>query len=119
MQKSSIARALCIPLLVVLLAGCAASSDATGMWGDPTVSGTPSLELEAGGQWSGTDGCNRLSGQWVQTENLIEFSNIASTRMFCLDIDTWLSTATSAEINGDALRFYDAAGNDVGELTKN
>ena len=119
MQKSSTARALCIPLLVVLLAGCATSSDATGAWGDPTVSGTPSLELEAGGQFNGTDGCNRLSGQWVQTNNLIEFSNIASTRMFCPDIDTWLSTATRAEIHGDSLTFYDATGNDVGELTKN
>ena len=119
MRSTQITRALLVPLLVCGLAACSASSGAEGLWGNPEIPGTASLELQRYGEFSGTDGCNLIGGDWSQSGNRIEFTDVGSTRMFCPDVDTWLSTATSATLEGNTMTFYDASNNKVGELTKN
>ena len=45
----------------------------------------PNLVFEAGGRFSGSDCCNRISGVYNVKGNGITFSQVASTRMACLD----------------------------------
>ncbi len=42
----------------------------------------------AGGRISGTAGCNRLSGSYSQSSNILTFSAIAATRMMCPEKQT-------------------------------
>lgn len=74
--------------------------------------------LEQGGKLSGTDGCNRLTGGWVQDGEVVTFGEIASTMMACADVDTWLMDLNTARIDGDTLRVSDSSGVEIGSLTK-
>ena len=58
-------RAAAALAVVLLLAGCAGTpsgAKVVGMWGS-TASGQPNLNIENDGTFSGSDGCNRLSGK--------------------------------------------------------
>lgn len=79
-------------------------ASAVGTWGDPTDTTAPSLSLAADGTLTGTDGCNRLTGRWEdQGAGRIEFDDVASTRMACEGVDTWLSALDEATIDGDTM----------------
>lgn len=100
------------------LTSCSASPvEATGTWGEE-ADGQPHLVLEEGGKLSGTDGCNRLSGEWGQDGDVVIFGEVAATMMACPDIDTWLMDLDSARIDGDTLLLSDASGAEIGSLTK-
>jgi len=118
------------------LAGCAANSGMTassppaisddeisagaaaGTWGDATDSAQPSLELEEDGTLTGTDGCNQLSGQWIENGVELTFENVASTMMACPDADTWLSGLDTAGIDGSTMTVYDESGDELGTLER-
>jgi heat shock protein HslJ len=111
-------------LAASLLTGCASSagnqSKFVGTWGTPDAAGSPSLVLSADGSLSGTDGCNRLAGSWQESNGVLTFPNMASTMMFCVDVDTWLSRAKSAMLKGDnALEFSDTSSVEIGSLPRN
>lgn len=111
-----------VPALLVLsvaLSGCAATPSAAGSWGSPLKPNQPSLLLEESGVLTGTDGCNRMMGSWGQEGADVILSDVATTMMFCDGVDTWLSTATRAELEGDTLVFFNVNDAEVGELTKN
>jgi heat shock protein HslJ len=124
-QSSRLALGVTLTVLVAgLLAGCASpaanQSRFVGTWGSPDASGTPSLVLSADGSLSGTDGCNRLTGSWQDANGVITFPNMASTMMFCVDVDTWLSRAKSAILKGDnTLEFSDTSSIQIGSLDRN
>lgn len=64
----------------------------------------PSLSLAGDGTLAGTDGCNRLTGRWEdEGGGRIEFDDVASTRMACPGVDTWLSALDEAMIEGDTM----------------
>jgi len=97
--------AIAAAVVAFALAGCAPASptpfpaaDATGTWGVDTE-GEPQLVLGPDGSLTGTDGCNRLTGQWAQTGSSVEFGEVASTRRYCADIDTWLADLASATVS--------------------
>lgn len=123
-----------IAVVALLAAGCSASpgsgsgsdtgpasgagpgtASAVGPWGRDAPR-TPRLELAEDGGFTGTDGCNRLFGSWTQDERTVEFSGIGSTRMSCLDVDTWLEQLHSARVDGDTLHISDADGVEIGTL---
>ncbi|MFZ3453339.1 META domain-containing protein [Arthrobacter sp. 7Tela_A1] len=91
---------------------------AVGTWGNPENSREPSLELHEDGRLTGTDGCNRLMGQWVLEEGKVIFKEVAMTMMACPDVDQWLASAASAVPADDTLLVYDGAGNEIGTLTR-
>ncbi|MFF2388803.1 META domain-containing protein [Agromyces sp. NPDC058104] len=75
-----------------------------GTWGDAGDPASPSLVLAADGALAGTDGCNRLTGRWEdEGGGRIEFDDVASTRMACEGVDTWLSALDEATIDGDTM----------------
>ena len=91
---------------------------ATGTWGDATDTTEPSLVLEEDGTLTGTDGCNQLSGQWVENGVELTFENVASTMMLCADVDTWLSGLDTATIDGSTMTVYDESGDELGTLER-
>jgi len=111
-------------LVASLLAGCASpaanQSRFVGTWGSPGAGGAPSLVLGADGTLSGTDGCNRLTGSWQDSNGVLTFPNMASTMMFCSGVDTWLSRAKSAMLKGEnTLEFSDTSSVQIGSLPRN
>lgn len=113
----------------LLLAGCSGPASSApsetsqapniaGAWGDAAESGAPSLELAKDGTLTGTDGCNRLMGSWKQNGATLTFGDLASTRMACLDVDTWLSGARTATVSGSTMTVLGEDGAEIGTLDR-
>ncbi|MBS1673753.1 MAG: META domain-containing protein [Actinobacteria bacterium] len=97
------------------LAGCAAAPGPVGTWGS-SAEGKPQLVLEANGSLNGTDGCNRLTGSWSEKGGTITFGQVASTRMACVGVDTWLIDLATARVDGSTMHVHNAAGKEIGTL---
>ena len=90
--------------------------DPAGLWGSKEQ-GQPWLELSADGKVAGSDGCNRITGTWSESEEL-EFGALASTKMYCEGVDDWLSRAATAKLEeGNKMLVLDANGEELGTLT--
>ncbi|WP_312180257.1 META domain-containing protein [Arthrobacter sp.] len=98
--------------------GSSSPEGVEGTWGNPDNMREPSLNLASDGRLSGTDGCNRLMGSWTLEDGTVVFSEMGMTMMACPDVDQWLGTAATAVAEADTLRLYDAAGNEIGTLTR-
>lgn len=124
MKKTLAALGLLATALLGLSAcAAAASTDLVGVWGDPENEGSPSLEFTAGaddaeGEYSGTDGCNRVGGAYTVSGTTVDLGMMRSTLMFCEGVDTWLSEARTATLEGDALAFLDEDGQQIGTLAR-
>jgi copper homeostasis protein (lipoprotein) len=77
----------------------------------------PSLTLTADGRVAGFDGCNRLAGSYQVTGRSIAFSQLASTKMACIDgmeheaaFAAALEREASYRILGQHLELYSASG---------
>lgn len=108
------------------LGACADSSpssasvdDVAGLWGMQDTEGIASLELAEDGTATGTDGCNRMTGTWEQNGTQVAFGEWATTRMACQSVDTWLSLAVKATVEGENLIFADENGVEIGTLQPN
>ena len=73
--------------------------------------------LDGSGRVSGSDGCNRIIGSYVQIGDAIKFSALAGTQMACpntADTERGLRRALSGaarwSIAGDRLEFFDPTG---------
>lgn len=89
-----------------------------GSWGNTADSSSPSLDFAPGGRVSGTDGCNRLMGHWTQDGAAVTLIDLASTMMYCQDVDTWLSAAATAEVDGETLALFNENGDPIGTLQR-
>ncbi len=93
--------------------------DPTGTWGDASAQGSPSLTLDEGGDVSGTDGCNQLTGTWsVNEADQVEFENVATTRKACDGVDDWLSGMSAADVADDTMTILGADGSPIGTLER-
>jgi len=104
--------------LAACSSGGANEASVVGTWATPDAQGEPSLTFEEDGSYSGTDGCNRVGGQWSADGSTIDLGNMVSTMMYCEGVDTWLVNAGSAELSGDTLTFSDRDGAEIGTLTR-
>ncbi|WP_053385394.1 META domain-containing protein [Leucobacter celer] len=107
-------------VLTLATAGCAGSSSGSfvGTWGDADSDSAPSLVIEEGGAFSGTDGCNRLAGTATFDGDTIDFGDTASTLMACEGVDTWLSGLDTGTVVDGALQISDEGGAVIGSLPK-
>lgn len=94
------------------------SAQATGTWGDSVSESSPYLTLGSDGKVSGSDGCNRILGTWKAAGERIDFGDVATTRMACQGVDTWLSGMASATVDGDQMTVQDADGKTLGTLAR-
>ena len=120
-------------LLALLLAGVgiahaepggprpATGADLVGSWmpADGQAGGRAFVALDAGGHWTGSDGCNNTKGTW-RSGSGVEFAATSgpTTRIGCenVPIAGWLADATHAEVDGDTLVLRDATGAETGRL---
>ncbi len=102
---------------IAVLFGCTAGSAAEGTWGEDSA-GNPQLELAGNGTPTGTDGCNRLSGTWSEDKQTVTFGEFAATQMYCEDVDTWLSTMSTAIVDDATMTVFDSSGAEIGTLAK-
>lgn len=119
-QHRRIGRAAAALAVVLLLAGCAGTpsgAKVVGMWGS-TASGQPNLNIENDGTFSGSDGCNRLSGKGQIDGDEITFGPIASTMMACEGVDEWLGKAATGNVSGDTMTVLDDSGKTIGTLPR-
>lgn len=108
--------------LCVGLAGCAATAGSgapspVGSWGSQD-DGQPNLEFNDDGTVYGTDGCNRLTGNWEQDGATVEMPALASTMMFCEGVDDWLNGAAAATISDTTMTIENAEGATIGTLER-
>jgi heat shock protein HslJ len=110
-----------------VLAGCASSSgsgaelsgtDVEGQWEQADSEPRVYLDLAEDGGLTGSDGCNQLSGQWEVDGTEVDFGDLAATMMACEDVDTWLSGAESATVDGDQMTIMGAGDKKIGTLEK-
>ncbi len=116
-------------LLALTISSCGATTGPVGTWGDGyNTDKQPYLELalaaekdasfDQAGFVSGSDGCNRLSGQWFMAKGDLSFQQLGGTHMACENVETWLSKAATATIDGDVMTVHDAEGKDLGTLDR-
>ena len=116
-------------LLALTISSCGAATGPVGTWGNGyNTDKKPYLELslaaekdanfEQAGFVKGSDGCNRLSGQWFLAEGELTFQQLGGTMMACEGVDTWLSKAAGGHIDGDVLTITDAKGSTLGTLDR-
>lgn len=94
------------------------SSDVTGTWSQAESEPLVDLELVEDGSVSGSDGCNQLTGTWKIDGSEVQFGPFAATMMACENVDTWLSAATSATVDGEEMTVFDDKGKEIGVLIK-
>ncbi len=82
-------------------------ADVVGEWGSTDAS-APHVILTADGRLHGSDGCNRMLGQWQLAGGKVVFGPIATTRRFCQGVDTSLSRMRTARPSAQGLQFFDA-----------
>ncbi|MDI6021929.1 META domain-containing protein [Leucobacter sp. UT-8R-CII-1-4] len=96
----------------------ATRDNVVGKWGDPKSTDKPSLEFTADGTLSGSDGCNRITGTWTAEGEVVVFGPMASTKMACEGVETWLIDPASATVKGDVLTVSDSKGKEIGTLDR-
>lgn len=68
---------------------------------------------------SGSDGCNRIFGSWeLNDDGSVELKQMASTMMFCQDVDTWMSGASTVNIIEGILVVTNSEATVVGSLER-
>jgi heat shock protein HslJ len=93
-----------------------------GLAGTWTEDGSDSLQqpyisVEEDGTFRGSDGCNTLSGTWTYTDSDgVVLGDIASTKIACEGIDTWLSQAATARVQAGVMTVHSADGTILGRL---
>jgi heat shock protein HslJ len=111
--------AVAVGVGLAALTGCSSSSGFafTGSWGEEGA-GKPSLTIGDDGTFSGTDGCNKLSGKGTVTGDTFTFGPFASTLKFCEGVTPWLNLADKAKVDGSTLAVYRTDGDKIGALAK-
>lgn len=102
----------------LLLSGCTSSdSSFAGDWGQDAP-GQPSLTIASDGSFSGTDGCNPLTGKGTISGDTFTFGPFASTLKACEGVTPWLNLADTAKVDGDTLTVYRSGGTEIGTLER-
>ena len=85
---------------------------------NPSARNIPSLQFdEATKRVSGADGCNRLMGTYQATGNTLVLSQMASTKMACIDstipnqFNAALANVTNYQVYNNTLKLMDRHGN--------
>lgn len=111
---------LMLPLALLALAGCGSTPEAgaksvVGQWGGVPEQ-SPELDFAEAGTFTGNDGCNSMNGSWTQEGETVTLGATATTLMACDGVDTWLSLATTAKIDGANLNVFNKDGQQIGVL---
>lgn len=95
----------------------ASASDPVGKWTSPEA-GDPFLEFAEDGSLEGSDGCNAIATSWKAEDDEIVIDSFMTTQKACAGVDTWLSKASTATIEGNVMKVKDSNGKVIGGLEK-
>ncbi|SMX69708.1 Heat shock protein HslJ [Brevibacterium linens ATCC 9172] len=95
----------------------ASDLDPVGKWTSPEA-GDPFLEFAEDGSLEGSDGCNAIVTSWKVEGDEIAIDSFMTTQKACAGVDTWLSKASTATIEGDVMKIMDSNGKVIGGLEK-
>ncbi|OKX87091.1 META domain-containing protein [Corynebacterium glutamicum] len=109
--------AVLIAVAGLALAGCSPQASATGTW-RATEPADAYLEIVDDGTLSGSDGCNRLFGDWEKDGSTITFGAIGRTEMYCEGVNDWLSQMHTATVTDATMTIFNEAGSNIGELKR-
>lgn len=70
------------------------------------------------GLLKGTDGCNGVGGWYTPNSAGATIRRGFSTLKACIGVDTWLAATASVRVEGDQLRVFNGAGEEIGVLRK-
>lgn len=113
--------------LAFTMSACGNSTGPVGTWGSgANTDKKPYLKLALGaeqdgktaGYLTGSDGCNRLAGQWMYQEDKLSLSPQPATQISCDGVDTWLSKMSSVKLDGNKLIVLDEKGDTLGTLDR-
>ncbi len=111
----------------LILAGCATNAPgANDMDLSPyldttfssTEAGEPYVEFGENGRFTGSDGCNGFGGEYEVDGDVLVLNPGFTTLKACEGVDGWLQHAKTVALDGDTLRVYDAAGDELGTLSR-
>jgi len=106
-------------LALALLTACTPQGgNVPGKWGS-TDPGQPNLIVNDNGSYSGSDGCNTMTGTGTISGTSIELGTVAMTQKACSGVDTWMSTAASGKADGNVMTMFDKSGTKIGTLDRN
>jgi heat shock protein HslJ len=91
--------------------------DPMGKWTSPEA-GDPFLEFADDGGLKGSDGCNSIVTTWKAKDGEIVIDSFMTTQKACAGVDTWLSKASTATIEGNVMKVKDSNGKVIGGLEK-
>jgi heat shock protein HslJ len=88
-----------------------------GYWVEENTPTAPFLSISADRTFTGSDGCNRLTGSW-ETNDAGDtlFRDVASTRMACEGVDTWLSELALGRVMSGVMTLQSSDGTVIGRL---
>ena len=118
LRISLAAAALAVTALSLVGCTAAAPGQVLGTWGTANTTGEPWLVFEEDGSFNGSDGCNGVFGSYTVSGDTVSLDDMGSTLMFCEGVDTWLSEAASARVDGDTLIVRDQAETEIGTLER-
>ncbi|WP_029987324.1 META domain-containing protein [Leucobacter sp. PH1c] len=117
MRRALLTAAALSATALLALSGCAAAPSFTGSWAGEGDN-APELEITEDWAFTGSDGCNTMVGSGTVDGDTFDFGRFATTRKYCEGVDTWLSLAGSATVQGDTLTVLDLDGAELGTLTR-
>lgn len=117
MRRALLTAATVSAAALLALSGCAAGPSFTGSW-KGSGEHAPTLEITEDGAFNGSDGCNTMVGAGTVDAGSFDFGRYATTRKFCEGVDTWLSLAGTATVEGNTLTVLDRDGGELGTLTR-
>ncbi|CAN5290198.1 hypothetical protein BH09ACT6_BH09ACT6_13680 [soil metagenome] len=89
-----------------------------GYWTQTRTPTSPFLSIASDGTYSGSDGCNRLTGSWSSnSDESIVFSQGAMTLMACEGVDDWLGRAATGSVRAGVMTIQAADGTVLGQLS--
>lgn len=117
LAKTLILTAAVITLTACQTAGPSETPSLSGVWGSQQPE-EPWLEFLSDGKLTGNDGCNQLMGGWNAGGSEVFAGPLASTRMFCEGVDTWLGDMHRGVVEGDSLIIFDEKDQEIGTLQR-
>ncbi|MGO1770879.1 MAG: META domain-containing protein [Microbacterium sp.] len=94
-----------------------ADAEVLGTW-TSDEKGSPSLSFAEDATVTGTDGCNGIASTFAIDGDRIVIDEFATTRKACEGVDGWLGGVREVAVEGDTLIVSNAAGDEIGELTR-
>ncbi|MFO7690555.1 MAG: META domain-containing protein [Cryobacterium sp.] len=90
-----------------------------GYWAESNTPEAPFLSIDTDQSYSGSDGCNVLTGTWTQNSDWsVALTPGVTTLMMCEGVDQWLRLAVLGRVQAGVMTLQAEDGTVLGQLTR-